>query len=275
MRRGFTLTELLVAAAISMAVIGTAFGVFLSQTMLYRRQRQINEMQQAVRTAADMVARDVRQAGYGLPVPAATLPQWITWVTGMTNAVVLANGSGTSPDTLSLAAAFEPPAATLSAAAPVGAVSIPILGGGGMPFNTTTRKLIFIGRQELARVTGISGANLIVSTLPTTSRGLRYAYPAGTPIELVQVVTYACNPNPTGYPRRPYLTRDDNTGAFTNGVQKLAAVGIENLQATLGTNTVTLAFTGRTALPDATYRHPTFGDSYRRSTWSAVIKRRN
>jgi type IV pilus assembly protein PilW len=62
--KGFTLIELLIAVAISGLVAGSIYTVFRSQHDSYVAQEQIVEIQQNIRAAMYMMAREIRMAGY-------------------------------------------------------------------------------------------------------------------------------------------------------------------------------------------------------------------
>lgn len=61
---GFTLTELMVALAISMVVLAAVTTTFMAQAKFYNAQEQINEMQQNARGALDIMTRELKMAGY-------------------------------------------------------------------------------------------------------------------------------------------------------------------------------------------------------------------
>lgn len=63
-KRGITLIELLVVLVISGIVIGGVYRVFIAQTKAYTVQDQVVEVQQDVRSAMEIVARDLRMAGF-------------------------------------------------------------------------------------------------------------------------------------------------------------------------------------------------------------------
>jgi len=72
--RGFTMVELLVAMAIGLIVIGAATSLFntaMNSTTLITEQA---DMQQNVRAALNMIAKDVSMAGSGLPSGGLALP---------------------------------------------------------------------------------------------------------------------------------------------------------------------------------------------------------
>ena len=62
---GFTLIELLIAMAITGIVAGAIFTAFQSQQKSYFIQDQVAEMQQNLRASMDIIARDIRMAGFG------------------------------------------------------------------------------------------------------------------------------------------------------------------------------------------------------------------
>jgi type IV pilus assembly protein PilW len=73
--RGVTLIELLVALVICGVVIGAIYRLFIVQTRAYTVQDQVVEVQQNVRSAMEIMLRDLRMTGYdddsttGLTIP--------------------------------------------------------------------------------------------------------------------------------------------------------------------------------------------------------------
>jgi len=61
---GFTMVELLVAMAMAVIVMGALYSTFKSQQDSYVNQEVVAEMQQNLRAALYMMARDIRIAGY-------------------------------------------------------------------------------------------------------------------------------------------------------------------------------------------------------------------
>lgn len=61
---GFTLIELMIAMLLGMIVLGAMYGVFTIQNKHFTNQEQIVEMQQNARMAIDLIAREIRMAGY-------------------------------------------------------------------------------------------------------------------------------------------------------------------------------------------------------------------
>jgi len=62
--KGVTLIELLVVLVITGIMVGGAYKVFIAQTKAYTVQDQVAEVQQDVRGAMEIMARDIRMAGY-------------------------------------------------------------------------------------------------------------------------------------------------------------------------------------------------------------------
>lgn len=275
-RAGMTMPELLVALGLSGLLMAALIAAFLPVTRQFNQYRELTELRQTLHMQLDLMLRDVRQAGYGLPVTNAQLPAWITWVGGTTNVIRGVPGTGGAPDRLRLAGVFDPPVAALRSAAARGTTTLHLGTGQGAAFDTASRKLIFLGGQELVRVTGVSGDSLTVSAHASLSgRGLKYAYPAGVPLERIEVIEYACDPSRTNVFRRPYLTRDPNQGAAANRLQHVAALGIEDLRVTESAGVVTLELTAVAARADGRYRHPQHGDHFRRETLTGRAVARN
>ncbi len=63
-KKGITLIELLVAFVICAMVVGGMYRVFVSQTRAYTIQDQVVEVQQNIRSAMEILLRDLRMAGY-------------------------------------------------------------------------------------------------------------------------------------------------------------------------------------------------------------------
>ena len=63
-QRGVTLTELLVALVLGLFTIGAVYAVHLNQVKRQIVQEDVLAMQQIARAALDMMAREIRMAGY-------------------------------------------------------------------------------------------------------------------------------------------------------------------------------------------------------------------
>ena len=58
------MVELMVSMGIGMVILAAVTTTFMSQTRIYNAQEQINEMQQNVRGALDILSRELKMAGY-------------------------------------------------------------------------------------------------------------------------------------------------------------------------------------------------------------------
>ena len=65
--RGFSLVELMVAMTVTLIVSGAIYGLLTSGGNAFRREPELADRQQNIRTAMDLVSRDVFNAGAALP----------------------------------------------------------------------------------------------------------------------------------------------------------------------------------------------------------------
>jgi prepilin-type N-terminal cleavage/methylation domain-containing protein len=65
--RGFSLVELMVAMTITLIVSAAIYGLLTSGSNAFRREPELADRQQNIRVAMDLLARDVFNAGTGLP----------------------------------------------------------------------------------------------------------------------------------------------------------------------------------------------------------------
>jgi Tfp pilus assembly protein PilW len=276
-RPGFSTVELIIATSLAVVVLAACLMMFVAQQRTYWRQRLINEMQQTARAAVDVLGRDVRTAGYGVPIDASDLGNWITWTTNVNDFITVEQGSTASdPDRVTLVGAFDEPESTLAQAASVGATSIRVQTADAGAFDAGSRSLVFVGRTELARITSKASSTLNISTTSSgPAAGLANDYPAGAPVELVKAVTYSCRLSVTGFPYRPFLMRDDNTGTFGSDLQKMVAIGIDDLQATATNGTLVVSIRSRAKDADGAYTDPETGDGYHRTRVSTTLSARN
>ena len=63
-KKGITLIELLIALVIAAITLAGIYRVFISQTKTYAIQDQVVEVQQSVRSAMDIILRDLRMTGF-------------------------------------------------------------------------------------------------------------------------------------------------------------------------------------------------------------------
>jgi prepilin-type N-terminal cleavage/methylation domain-containing protein len=218
-KAGFTLIELLVAVvmlSIVMAGVVRLFSAFSRQNL---RQDADAAMEDNLRTGMNLLTDAVRNAGYG--VPGSNLASWVTWTSAFTSNPKI-TGGGSGNDTVSAASATAQPVTTLAAHVDAGATDLPI--GSTTQVNTGAKSLLLIGDSENALVTRVAGGTITIDTDPSRGglQGLARAYPEGTPIYRVDVVTFRIVTDATGLSQ---LQRDENQG----GGAQPAADGITGL----------------------------------------------
>jgi prepilin-type N-terminal cleavage/methylation domain-containing protein len=67
-QRGFSLVELMVAMVITLIVSGAIYGLLTTGGNTFRREPDVADRQQNIRIAMDAIARDVENAGGGMPL---------------------------------------------------------------------------------------------------------------------------------------------------------------------------------------------------------------
>lgn len=284
--RGFTLPEVMVATMVGMTLVAVALSAFSYQQRAATASKSITEMNQNIRTVLDSVGRELKMAGYGLNIIESQLPDWIDFAQDSTESFVysfdsnplIVDGMSGGPDKILAAGAFDPPVGALAAAAVTGQTTIAVSGLSVTNFNTTDQKVIYIGRCETARITGIFGSQLSISTDPHEIKGLNYSHASGSPIELVKVISFEWMPKDVSrYPREPHIIRYDMTKDWLNwSWQRMLSSHIEDIQYTdNGNDTVTLTVTGRTSKESPFYRDDNENDNYRRNTVSSTVYLRN
>ncbi|AXK71485.1 prepilin-type N-terminal cleavage/methylation domain-containing protein [Lysobacter sp. TY2-98] len=101
-QRGFTMIELTVSLLLGLLVVGAAGSIFLSNQRVYGSTEAINRIQENQRSAFEMLARDIREAGTNpclrftatvQPVMQINPPDTATWAR-FANAISGVDGSG-------------------------------------------------------------------------------------------------------------------------------------------------------------------------------------
>ena len=67
--KGFSLLELMIGAVLTVGLMGVVFGLLNSSQQVFVSQSTVADMNQNVRTAVDLLTRDIQSAGTGLVVP--------------------------------------------------------------------------------------------------------------------------------------------------------------------------------------------------------------
>ena len=169
-RNGLTLIELLVAMVLSFIIIGAVYGTFTSQQKSYTVQDQVAEAQQNARMAMNILMRDIRMAGYGMPDTGITI-----YKTTYSNAIhITKQDKYQSFDSITLVGAFGAPSGYLGRTITAGSTEIYVRSWGeASDFDTGDNRYIFIGGIDKLQVTSVS-ENKIDLNGSTTVR-----YPTG------------------------------------------------------------------------------------------------
>jgi len=108
---GFTLVELMIALLLTSIVVTAVLNTYVNQHKVVLVQEQISDMQQNARTAIDEITRQVRMAGFALPLG---LPAIVT--------------SNTNPDTITLNYNASECSASITSAMPQPSAELKLVG---------------------------------------------------------------------------------------------------------------------------------------------------
>lgn len=212
--KGFTLIELLIALAASLLLVIAAYATYIAQNRSYNAQEDVSEINTQSKVATDMIANDIRTAGFGVPQDMA-----VDTINGRTTKIV-ALDSTNSTDAITIVGGFRQ-IGTLASNATLGSNTITISDVSGI--NTSDRRYISIDGVTFAEITAISGNKL------TLDRGLDQDFSAGRPVYLIEDVTYCvdANQNLKRIRRNANMANcSGNTGSDTDTI----AQNIEDLQ---------------------------------------------
>ncbi len=220
--RGFTLTELLVAMALSLTVLAGLYTFYATHQRAYALQAQLLETQQNLRIALEIIVEDIQgTGGTGMPPAVAVTP--INSSTGSDSLSLLIPDSTICPGVSQPIQIdnYNGPGSLMFLAATCAAME----GKTGMMVDSSGLNYRNI---ELTEVTTVNDrVKFDPSVSPVVSfGGLTANYTGGT-LLIVRQVTYTID---LSDPSEPVLRRNLNDGA---GAQPLANY-IEDLQVSLG-----------------------------------------
>ena len=258
--RGFTLVEMMISIVISTVIVAAGYTILTTTHKATISNERAVGTQQNVRVAMELIARDIKQAGFGLP-EAPNLPVGGTagnCATGAAGTTITAIRPVDNNSAIPLTAVNDTGADTISFVVPRtnptnGAISGWVLAsaapsGGAGSFTTITLTTTAVTEMQNAGMQNGSGAYISlggVVTVPVTSStgatitlgSPTYApvnFPAGTQVFLLQCVTYqvasgAANCGSAG----PCLTRTVDSGTAPAVTTPLVD-GVEDLQLAYG-----------------------------------------
>lgn len=212
---GFTLVEVMVAAAMTTAILAAGFGALTISQKTTRATGQVGATQAAARNALDMISADLKLAGFGMR--GLQVPVGGCHINGTPAALVPGDnnplGADTGSDTISI---VVPMTNSIAAIGPLWQVFVPPAGAIGgmknpiaaipMPANAVTAmgNAIPGGTPALLGMS-VSLAGVAGSTIVGTNAGGLSINPAipdptqfgtGTQVYLVQCITYQVIPPP-------------------------------------------------------------------------------
>jgi prepilin-type N-terminal cleavage/methylation domain-containing protein len=158
--KGFTLIELLVALTLSFILVGSVYQSFSSQQKAYTIQDQVAETQQNARMAMNILLRDIRMAGYGMPDGGITINK-----TAYSSAIQIEkNDNQQSFDSIIVVGAFGAPAGYLNRTLTPGSGELYVRSSSeASNFDSTDNKYIFIGGLESLSVLEVSGNRITLN----------------------------------------------------------------------------------------------------------------
>jgi prepilin-type N-terminal cleavage/methylation domain-containing protein len=219
---GFTLMEIVVTMCLLSIAMAAIVPVLASQNRVYLQQDARVAMEQNLRLGMGVATDALRNGGYG--VPTANLASWIPWISGFsTNPKITTSGTN---QIISVASASVQSVASLASAASIGTTTLALTSYSQV--DASSKRLLLINGQENALIVTTNVSSVTVDTDPTVNgnQGLTHAYPQGTPVYRVDVVTFNVGTDATT--GLSQLLRDQNQGAGA-----LPAVdGITGLQVT-------------------------------------------
>jgi prepilin-type N-terminal cleavage/methylation domain-containing protein len=214
--RGFTLIELMISLIIFSVISLAAFSVLSISQQTAVMNDQTVQVQRNVRLAMDLVARDIRMAGYGNPAAGS-----LAGCAQHLNATDQAVGADTGSDSISIMT-VDQQVGTLEAQAPLPpAASTTTITVSGLSAGTViVNDVITLQGAFTASVTAVAGTVLTVNQ----SIQSPMVFPAGTPVLRLTCVTYSV----TDIAANPPFQLLRNGVAIVDGIESIQlAYGVD------------------------------------------------
>ena len=258
--RGFTLVELMIAIVISSVIVAGGYTILTTTHKATISNERAIGTQQNVRVAMELIARDIKQAGFGMPVApntpvGGTAGNCATGAAGTTaaairpvdnnSAIPLTAVNDTGADTISL---VVPRTNSTNGAVPGWVLASAAPSGGAGSFITITLTSTAVTEMVAEGMQNGSGAYVSlggVVTVPVTSStgatitlvSPTYApinFPVGTQVYLLQCVTYQVQTGAASCGSAgPCLTQTVDSGTAPTVTTSLVD-GVEDLQFSYG-----------------------------------------
>lgn len=259
---GISLVELLIALVLSGLVATFVFNAYINQHKVVTIQEQVSEMQQNSRAAIDELTRQIRMAGYALPLG---LP-----------AIISAN---TNPDTIMVNYSAANCSGTLTNPMPQPSSELKLLGGQDLTcFYDGMWAYIFepdSGGGEWFEITHVQQA---AGHLQHNKTPLSKKYQPGAIVLSLDQIKFYIDESDTTMPKLMMQVNGGNPEVYAeyiedlqfiymlkNGLEVDSVVQYEDVRG------VRISLTGRTADPDPDFP----SDPFRRRTYSSTVHPRN
>lgn len=196
---GFTLVEVMIAAAISMIVIAAGFVITVTTDKATRVSTRTADAQQSGRIAMELISRDVRMAGFGMKstvgfCPTAIVPQDQTpggADTGSDRIHLLVPAMSANPALWQLGAAVLPPGGTNKTQN-----TVTLKAGAVAAAGITFPAVIAIGGTWTGTAQSATGD--VITLDPNNLLGQPTTFPVNTPVYWLQCITYQIIQSPDG-----------------------------------------------------------------------------
>jgi len=245
--QGFTLIEMMFAMAISATVAMAAFALFASMNWSQQVQEGVGEAQQNVRVTISRLTKDLRRVGIGTPDPPFSLGYDTTDNgsddTHYTTAITIASSGGAAAaDSVTLLGLGHKAAILKGIVNVEGESSICVDSfanfSGISPNTLRNRRHLSIGGSSYKELTSWGGGSCPAGSDQLNLRSpLDKSYPDGTPLYIIQAVTYNISTVAPCSAADPCLKSDDITSLRGRGAQ-VVSENIEDLQFAYGVDSL-------------------------------------
>jgi type IV pilus assembly protein PilW len=225
-QRGATLIEVMAGVVVTLVVVAAGYITLNTTSKATRANDQTVDTQQNARVAMELIARDIKLAGYGM------VGQVGGCALGGTPAAIVPSdnnptGADSGPDSISMVVPITSPGApywTLANVVGPGfsqltlqAGAVPNMVTEGLNVGSSTTAQVSINGTVTATVSNVAGNMLVLSSnIPAPA-----TFPAGTPVYFLQCVRYSIGANAAACPgaNAPCLLR--NGQPIVDGIEDI------------------------------------------------------
>ncbi|MGB9716416.1 MAG: prepilin-type N-terminal cleavage/methylation domain-containing protein [Thermodesulfovibrionales bacterium] len=280
----FTLIELMIALFIGMIIIGTTYAIYISQQRSFTSQDQVAEMNSTSKIAIDMISNDIRETGFGVPDDLRTIQRkaGCQGINGYLQKINIVNRNDDT-DEITILGGFRLVGNIVSDVT-AGTTTLKLTNTEIL--NNTDRSYISFAGTGFAIVKDIKGNTITLFNSTPANK----VYPSGTPVYLVENITYQVTN------RKLQRVRRLNIGSCgTNPDIDVIAENIDDLQIaevdTDGdgtTDRIRINLLARAPKPDPNFqgkgnppiqiedrKHKQTNDGFRRRWWQMEVDLRN